>query len=320
MQVAPEPQKKLSFFYALSMHILFLIALLTITNHKTGIFTFKNPSSIAEKEHMESMQAALIPGASNFGNPLILTVDDFINEAKPIPEEQTLENDSAAPEPEELHEEIKPEQTFDKKQSVPELPPADANNTKPIEHDAALEEITKSSIQRSPEDFSGTNNPPSTKQEQTCKPTKKNVKKPTFADLAHGFLQTLDHGGNDFLKRDGDPNKRPDFKELKYLTYVQRLVWHMQNEWRIQQANITLPNEDLSVTVAIVLNRDGSIRDVQLVRKSAYQAYDTYLIKGIYTANPYPSVPSFLPEDPFELTLTIQYSTDTRPWSINLGV
>ncbi len=52
---------------------------------------------------------------------------------------------------------------------------------------------------------------------------------PSLADLAQGFIESFKNTGNDWFERDGDPNLRPDAHEFKYLSYSQKIYWHIQN-------------------------------------------------------------------------------------------
>ncbi|MFA5306165.1 MAG: hypothetical protein WC365_01830, partial [Candidatus Babeliales bacterium] len=51
--------------------------------------------------------------------------------------------------------------------------------------------------------------------------------------LTKGFIEKhYGEEGTDLIDRDGDPNKRPSFEELKYLSYESNINWCLQAAWK----------------------------------------------------------------------------------------
>lgn len=291
------------FLYALLVHIIFLFLLFNLSteNHTFLIPAQQLPLEIEQPDYTISIIAALTPGASSLGNSINLATqenNDADEKEQEQPTQMSLKEDENST-VEKVNESEEKNTELLKINSEPETKINSSNNTA-----TAIKKITP------PQKIAQKNNTHSTQRQAR--------RQLTLNDLAQGFLQTINQGGQDFLKRDGDPNKRPDGAELKYLTYVQRIIWYMQNEWRINQENITLNgDENLLLTIAIDIMRDGALQGIRIINASGNNSYDSFLIKGIETAAPYPAVPSFLKEEPFQLVLSIVHE-GMQPWRVNL--
>lgn len=136
----------------------------------------------------------------------------------------------------------------------------------------------------------------------------------SFADLAQGFIENIKNEGNDWLERQGDPNKRPDQEDLKKISYMQKIIWYMQNEWKIEQDKIEHQiTTNLIVTVLITIKQDGHLASVKIVHPSGNAVYDQFMIDGIKRASPYPPVPRYLNTSAFDLELSIYCTQQQKP-------
>ena len=139
--------------------------------------------------------------------------------------------------------------------------------------------------------------------------------------MAEGFLNTLNRGGSDWLDRDGDPTKKPDFSDLKYMSYIRKVVWYMQNEWHATQSKLSINlHHDCILEVVITFAKDGSVQNVRVIQESGSPQLDEFLIKGIRRASPYPPLPHHFNSDTFDLPLNIHNSSQSaQPWQMNLS-
>ena len=153
---------------------------------------------------------------------------------------------------------------------------------------------------------------------RSASPVKKQL---TLADLAEGFINTLNRGGQDWLDREGNENIRPDFKELKYQSYIQKVIWYMQNEWRATQGKLnTQVNGEYVLSVIITFLKDGKVGNVHVVQPSGYAHLDEFLVRGIRNAGPYPPLPNHFNTNTFDLPLNILNGAEqNKPWRMNLS-
>ncbi len=137
------------------------------------------------------------------------------------------------------------------------------------------------------------------------------IKKLTFSDLARGFIETFEHEGEDWLKRDGNPNIRPHKKEMKYLSYYRKLAWHVQST--IKQHKITPQSSwptELVTVLLLEFRRDGTISSATIGKSSNVFEYD-YICKDLFDTNNsgYPLIPQHIPEDVITVPVSISLST-----------
>lgn len=143
---------------------------------------------------------------------------------------------------------------------------------------------------------------------KNASPIKKQL---TFSDLARGFIESFDHEGEDWLKRDGNPNIRPHQKEMKYLSYYRKLAWHVQST--IKQHKVTpqasWPSE-LEMVLLLQFNRTGDIVSATIGKSSNVFEYD-YICKDLFDTNNsgYPLIPQHIPEDVITVPVSISLST-----------
>lgn len=134
----------------------------------------------------------------------------------------------------------------------------------------------------------------------------------TFADIAQGFIESLKHEGDDWLKRDGDPNKRPDEGELRYLSYIQKVVWYLQNSFR-QTEPKQWPSNSASVSFKITLNKEGEIHDLRCLQSCGNEKIDSFLQKRITQAGPFPPLPDHFKRNDFQILLSFTVGSQRMP-------
>ncbi|MEX0940488.1 MAG: TonB family protein [Candidatus Babeliales bacterium] len=329
-----EQEKFLMFLLSISLHLGIGLALILLTmQQKQALLPEQKTLEEIQKNDIipPSNLAALKPRASVFGAPIIFQEEPEIsqtsydydstdNESYPIHKQNDKENDEDKNISQQSMEQassqdiqtsnntegISIKNLHSKQIEAQETSVTQIQQEKQSKHDIANSMIKKRSMtpKKLPRSIPAQN-------QQTAGPT---TRKLTFADLADGFLKSIKNEGDDWLERKGDENKKPDFKDLKYLSYIQKLVWYMQNEWRLQQSKLNIPpGQDLILTILIIIAKDGSVQDVRTLKPSGYQAYDSLLIKGVETAAPYPPVPNHFKSNNFDFVLTIHHQEEMAP-------
>lgn len=71
----------------------------------------------------------------------------------------------------------------------------------------------------------------------------------------------------------------------------------------------------IPVTMAAVILRDGSLKDVAIVKSSSVPVVDRYFRFVIEQAAPYPPLDDYFDPVPNEVTITHQFRLDVRLWS-----
>lgn len=134
----------------------------------------------------------------------------------------------------------------------------------------------------------------------------------TFADIAQGFIESLKHEGDDWLKRDGDTNRRPDEGEMRYLSYIQKVVWYLQNSFR-QTEPKQWPTAAASVSFKITLNKEGEIHDLRCLQSCGNEKIDSFLRKRITQAGPFPPLPDHFKRNDFQILLSFSVGSQRMP-------
>ena len=96
--------------------------------------------------------------------------------------------------------------------------------------------------------------------------------------------------------------------ELKYLSYFSKLKDRIQMVWRYPEgAKVTGLQGNL--TLKFVLNRDGSLRDLKVVKSSGAEILDDAAIKAIRRAAPFYAIPENL-GDVLSIVANFEYELD----------
>ena len=169
--------------------------------------------------------------------------------------------------------------------------------------------VTKKIIQKKQPRFATRHNPGD--QQKNAAPMTKKV---TFADLMNGFLDSMNKGGTDWLEREGDESIRPDFQEMKYLSYINKIAWYMQNEWKKRDLNIQIPpSKHVTLKVVLYIAKNGTLNNLRVIQSSGYEKLDAFLIKGMQNASPYPPVPGHLGDDELQLGFSVRHIQEESP-------
>lgn len=140
-------------------------------------------------------------------------------------------------------------------------------------------------------------------------------KKLTFNDLASGFLASWENSGNDWFERKGNENIRPDFEEMRYLSYLQKIAWYMQNAWQ-RQERIMLQNPPTTIVITgvrISIDKNGNLKDVSMLQSCGYNQLDEMVMKGIKDASPYPPLPAHFKKDIISFDFGVKHWGYTQP-------
>ncbi|MFH1461585.1 MAG: TonB family protein [bacterium] len=126
-------------------------------------------------------------------------------------------------------------------------------------------------------------------------------KRKSILAMTKGFLQNLKDEGNDWIKRDGDDNKRPDAQDLKQISYDQRIAWCFQNETGIlysqmpfQEKRSLLSGFRMNPTVFFTINENGYLNKISIIQSSGSSNFDKHVLTAFKNASPYPPIPKHL--------------------------
>lgn len=136
----------------------------------------------------------------------------------------------------------------------------------------------------------------------------------TFADLAKGFIESFKNEGEDWLERAGNENIRPSQKELKYLSYYQKLAWHLQNVCRFStfDYNPQYHPSHLEIELALTINREGKLTSVKMTRGSGSDDFNFFALNIFKTPYEYPPIPQHLPEESITIPFLITCQTERQ--------
>lgn len=111
--------------------------------------------------------------------------------------------------------------------------------------------------------------------------------------LTKGFVEKrYGVGGTDLIDRDGDPDKRPSFEELKYLSYESKINWCLQASWKQNfcYRPMAKPQEGDAV-VEFTIDEHGELKTCSLLQSTGHQELDALVMKNMKFASPYPPLP-----------------------------
>ncbi|MFA6263204.1 MAG: energy transducer TonB [Candidatus Babeliales bacterium] len=112
--------------------------------------------------------------------------------------------------------------------------------------------------------------------------------------LTKGFIEKH-HGeeGTDLIDRDGDPNKRPSFEELKYLSYESHVSWCLQAAWKqnFGRSMVTKYPSRMEAIIEFTLDEQGTLTKSELLQSTGYREIDTMIMKNTQFASPFPPLP-----------------------------
>lgn len=137
-------------------------------------------------------------------------------------------------------------------------------------------------------------------------------KRKSILAMTKGFLQNLKDEGNDWIKRDGDDNKRPDSQDLKQISYDQRIAWCFQNETGIlysqmpfQEKKRLLNGFKMNPSVFFTIDENGYLTKILIVQSSGSTSFDKHILTAFKNASPYPPIPKHLNTKTYERKVQI---------------
>ena len=119
-------------------------------------------------------------------------------------------------------------------------------------------------------------------------------KKFTFADLANGFLENLQSGGQDAINQRGNPNIRPSIEQLKQASYRQKMAWQLQAAFKRAARRtkfITPSPEQNRLECTFHINKEGVLEKLEVLASTGHQELDSYIVRTIKDAFPLPPIP-----------------------------
>ncbi len=110
--------------------------------------------------------------------------------------------------------------------------------------------------------------------------------------LTKGFVENLKDEGEDLIERDGDPNKRPSFEEMKYISYESNINWCLQAAWKQNFAyNPAVRIREGKAVIEFTLNAKGYVTNSELLQSTGYKELDNIIMKNLKFASPFPPLP-----------------------------
>lgn len=302
-----QKRDKNSLIFILSILLHTWLALFVIVS------SLKNKKShnniLTEKKRNEEILAALKPRKSNFGTTVIF--DDIPQFTKPKSEIMAKEESHKE---HDIQIEQKPVKPSIELKDITDLQDqkeilAKTTITKPLpnskqeklvkEIKAKQDEVKSIEVMRT----FGTQ-----KEKKAPKPPRRK----SILQMTQGFLQNNKDEGRDWIKRDGDENKMPDFEDLKKISYNTKIHWQAQQEDRILNAHMPFQKRrqlfagyKTEPVIMLVINEDGTLKNLELIKNSGSALYDKHCLKIFKKAAPYPPIPKHFKEKPYTITLRI---------------
>ncbi|HEX2978194.1 MAG TPA: TonB family protein [Candidatus Babeliales bacterium] len=297
------------------LHIGFLILFFLIKppEHAPSMpsITFEEPPaplSFAQQEPDPTGVASLKPRASNFGDPN--EQNEPTEAAKNSLTKEHIEDENSDSEKNEE------ENSQDEKQKPTDQP--EKNNE--VVTTADTESMTQLIIDPKPENSEPLTPVPQKKRRRAKQqPVPSQIygadvqtRSITFADIAQGFIHSIKNEGDDWLKRDGDDSKRPDPVEMRYISYIQKVVWYLQNSFR-QSEPKSWPTAQSAMSFKITLNKEGEIHHIEIIKPSGNDLLDAFIRKRIEKAGPFPPLPDHFKRHHFQILLSFTVGDQRMP-------
>lgn len=112
-------------------------------------------------------------------------------------------------------------------------------------------------------------------------------------NLTRGYIEKLQgESGTDLIDRDGDPNKKPNFEELKYLSYESKISWCLQSSWKQNfYGDQRLARYEGKAMIEFTLDEKGYLKDLKLLQSTGINDLDKAILKSVEFASPFPPLP-----------------------------
>ncbi|KKQ33576.1 MAG: TonB protein [candidate division TM6 bacterium GW2011_GWF2_37_49] len=111
--------------------------------------------------------------------------------------------------------------------------------------------------------------------------------------LTKGYIEKWrGESGTDPIDRDGDPNKRPSFEELKYISYESKINWCLQASWKDNFAHRqSIHMSEGKAVIEFTIDESGKLLSTKMLQSSGYREVDSAIIKNFEFASPFPPLP-----------------------------
>lgn len=119
-------------------------------------------------------------------------------------------------------------------------------------------------------------------------------RKVTFADIAQGFLESLAAPSSNAFRFLANDTKRNDQKDLRYTSYLQKIVWYLQNSFKQNHTNIPVLRKPFVASFVLTIDKHGEINSLQMIDSTGNKEIDTLLLTSIEEAAPFPPLPLHL--------------------------
>jgi hypothetical protein len=150
------------------------------------------------------------------------------------------------------------------------------------------------------------------------KPIAMTKKTPSLAQLTQGVLNYVKDEGQYAVSMIGKKGGVPSDEQMKYERFLQKLSHCLQTAFSIN--NDKFPQCDPSVNsieIFLALNKDGTLHNLRLVKTSGDPRVDAFMMFAFRDASSsFPTVPHYLPHNPFSIT----YVIDISPTRSNMGI
>jgi TonB family protein len=104
---------------------------------------------------------------------------------------------------------------------------------------------------------------------------------------------------------DQDPDIQFDSKGVEFGPWLRRFVAQVKSNWFIPQAAMSRPGR---VVIQFHIQKNGTIRDLQVVKPSAIEGYTTAAFNALRLSNPTMPLPAEYPADAAFFTVTFHYN------------
>jgi len=133
---------------------------------------------------------------------------------------------------------------------------------------------------------------------------------PTMEQLLHSAATAAD------ISRSAQNKERPDvengdqlllnMKQDKLFSFFSRFKKGVYNVWNYPQESIDKRQQGLAL-LKIVINRDGTIEDVDLIQGSGFERLDREAIAAIFKGQPYGALPPDYPDSQLTINAYFEY-------------
>ena len=297
-----------------------------------------------EKEHKKDTEWVETKGRSSYGAPVLFR-DEPDDEVMPD-FTQTSDSTQAVPDSTTHEQAVQDTQSTDQLESKPETDEITQEKNQKTE-DVPVEEkldITSSVTKTLDDRHSATslqtirqtplstktsptrhsekerNNPNNGRFIQTSsgKPIAMTKKTPSLAQLTQGVLNYVKDEGQYAVSMIGKRGGVPSDEQMKYERFLQKLSHCLQTSFSIN--NDRFPQCDPSVSsieIFLALNKDGTLHNLRLVKTSGDPRVDAFMMFAFRDASSsFPTVPHYLPHNPFSIT----YVIDISPTRNSMGI